>query len=283
MKAERFDFPGAVLFLATFSVLLIALNQGHTYGWTSSYIVWMFAAAILLLAIFVLIESRTRSPLLDLSLFRAPAFSLSATSAICNYMAMFTIAFLMPFYLIQGHGLSSSSAGLLMTVQPVMMVVSAPAAGAISDRIGTRWLATLGMALMAVAMYLLSRLGPTSSLAYIGTAIGTAGLGIGIFVAPNSSAMMGSAPRHRQGIAGGVVATARYHWHDPRSCNLRRSTVRPAHPRPARTNWCRKGRHGEWSGSCRAIVCAASTLAAAGDIASGAGRARKHRAFARGR
>jgi MFS family permease len=210
IKPERFDFPGAALFLATFSLLLIALNQGHTYGWTSSYIVRMFVAAALLLAVFVLIESRTGSPLLDLSLFRAPTFSLSATSAICNYMAMFSIAFLMPFYLIQGHGLSSSSAGLLMTVQPVVMVVSAPIAGAISDRVGTRGPAMLGMALVAVAMYLLSRLGSTSSLVYIGASMGTAGLGIGIFVAPNNSTLMGSAPKNRLGIAAGVLATARY-------------------------------------------------------------------------
>jgi EmrB/QacA subfamily drug resistance transporter len=210
IKPERFDFPGAALFLATFSLLLIALNQGHTYGWTSSYIVRMFVAAALLLAVFVLIESRTGSPLLDLSLFRVPTFSLSATSAICNYMAMFSIAFLMPFYLIQGHGLSSSSAGLLMTVQPVLMVVSAPIAGAISDRVGTRGPAMLGMALLAVAMYLLSRLGSTSSLVYIGAAMGTAGLGIGIFVAPNNSTLMGSAPKNRLGIAAGVLATARY-------------------------------------------------------------------------
>jgi EmrB/QacA subfamily drug resistance transporter len=208
-KPERFDFAGAALFLATFSVLLIALNQGHTYGWTSPYIVRMFAAAALLLAVFVLIESRTGSPLLDLSLFRAPTFSLSVTSAICNYMAMTTMTFLMPFYLIQGHGLSSSSAGLLMTVQPLVMVISAPLAGAISDRVGTRWPAMLGMALLAVAMYLLSRLGPTSSLVSIGTAIGTAGLGVGCFVAPNNSTLMGSAPRNRQGIASGVVASSR--------------------------------------------------------------------------
>ena len=209
-KAERFDFTGAVLFLATCSLLLIALNQGHAYGWTSSYIVRMFAAAVLLLAVFVLIESRTGSPLLDLSLFRVPTFSLSAASGTCNYVAMFTISFLMPFYLIQGHGLSSSSAGMLMTAQPVVMVIAAPMSGAISDRVGTRWPAMLGMAVMAVAMYLLSRLGPTSSLVYIETAIGTAGLGIGCFVAPNNSTMMGAAPKHRQGIAGGVLATSRY-------------------------------------------------------------------------
>ena len=117
-----------------------------------------------------------------------------------------------------------------MTVQPVMMVICAPAAGAISDRVGTRWPAMLGMALLAVAMYLLSRLGPTSSLVYIGTAIGTAGLGVGIFVAPNNSTMMGSAPKHRQGIAGGCSGNLPSHWHDPRSRNLRRD-LHDLHPR----------------------------------------------------
>jgi EmrB/QacA subfamily drug resistance transporter len=209
-KSERFDFYGAALFLATFSLLLIALNQGHTYGWTSSYILRMFAAAIVLLAVFVLVESRVGSPLLDLGLFRVATFSLSAASAICNYMAMFSVTFLMPFYLIQGRALSSSSAGMLMTVLPLVMVIFAPPAGAISDRVGTRWPAMLGMAVLALAMYLLSRLGPTTSLAYIGTAIGTAGLGMGIFVAPNNSTMMGSAPKNRVGIAAGVLATARY-------------------------------------------------------------------------
>ena len=209
-KPERFDFAGAALFLATFSVLLIALNQGHTYGWTSSYILRMFVAAAVLLAVFVLIESRTNSPLLDLSLFRAPTFSLSATAGICNYMAVFSMMFLMPFYLIQGHGMSSASAGMLMTVQPLVMVISAPPAGAISDRIGTRLPAVLGMALMAVAMYLLSRLGPTTSMVYIGVASGMAGLGIGCFVAPNNSTLLGAAPKHRQGIAGGVLATSRH-------------------------------------------------------------------------
>jgi len=158
----------------------------------------------------VLVESRIKPPLLDLSLFRVPIFSLSAATAVLNYIAMITTIFLMPFYLIQGRGLSSSSAGLIVALQSVLMALVAPVSGALSDRVGTRWPATLGMAVLATAMYLLSRLGPTSSLVYIGTAMGASGLGIGIFVAPNNSAMMGSAPKNRQGIAGGVVGTFRY-------------------------------------------------------------------------
>ena len=207
---ESFDFAGAALFMAAMAILTTALNQGHDDGWTSAYILRMFAAAAILLICFVWTESRVRYPLLDLGMFRVAAFSLSAISAICNYMAMFGISFLMPFYLIQGHGISSSHAGLLMTVQPVLMVATAPFSGSLSDRIGTRLPAMVGMGLIAIATFLLSQMGPATTEVYIGVALGIAGLGIGLFVAPNNSTLMGAAPRHRQGIAGGVLATARY-------------------------------------------------------------------------
>jgi MFS family permease len=106
--------------------------------------------------------------------------------------------------------MSSSRAGLLLTIQPVLMVVTAPLSGAISDWIGTRWPAMVGMALVAAAMMLLSWLGPSTPLPFIGFAIGLAGLGTGMFVPPNNSTILGSAPLHRRGIASGVLATARY-------------------------------------------------------------------------
>jgi EmrB/QacA subfamily drug resistance transporter len=207
---EKFDFAGAAMFATAFSILILALNQGHAHGWVSPYIVRMFTAAILLLATFLWIEKRAPHPLLDLSMFRVAQFSLSTVAAVCNYISMSTLLFLMPFYLIQGYGLSSSHAGLLMTIQPVLMVLSAPSFGAISDRIGTRWPAMIGTALTAAGMLLLSRITLSTPLSYIGIAIGLAGLGTGIFVAPNNSTILGSAPTHRRGIASGVLATARY-------------------------------------------------------------------------
>jgi EmrB/QacA subfamily drug resistance transporter len=207
---ERFDFAGALLFMAAFSFLLTALNKGHQYGWLSAPIAAMFAAAILLLALFVLVERRIASPLLDLGLFRSAPFSLSSFSSICNYLGLFVLGFLMPFYLIQGLNLTSSHAGLLMTAQPLMMVIFAPIFGALSDKIGTRLPAMTGMALQATALLMLSQVGPATSERYIAAAMALMGLGVGMFVAPNNSTLMGSAPRHRQGIASAVLATARY-------------------------------------------------------------------------
>ena len=109
----------------------------------------------------------------------------------------------------QGRGLTPSQAGLILTAQPLVMAVVAPLSGALSDRIGSRLPSSLGMAILASGLLLLSRLGPRSSLLAVAGALAIAGLGTGIFISPNTSALMGSAPRNRQGIASGVLATAR--------------------------------------------------------------------------
>ncbi len=206
---ERFDWSGAVFFSAGLIALLLGLNQGHEWGWFSPAILGCAAAAVILLAIFVRIENRSASPMLDFSLFRSRLFSASTVSAILNYIALYCVVFLMPFYLIQGRSWSPGQAGLILTAQPIVMAVTAPLSGYLSDRIGSRLLSTLGMAIMAAGLFLLSRLGPGSPDAQILISLAVTGLGTGMFISPNTSALLGSAPRQRQGIASGILATAR--------------------------------------------------------------------------
>jgi len=89
------------------------------------------------------------------------------------------------------------------------MAIAAPISGALSDRIGSRLPGMIGMGILAVGLFLLSRLGPDTQLWLIVAAMAVAGAGTGIFISPNTSALMGSAPRARQGIASGVQAAAR--------------------------------------------------------------------------
>jgi len=89
------------------------------------------------------------------------------------------------------------------------MALVAALSGTLSDRIGTRLPALLGMIVLAFGLFVLSQLGENSSVAQIAMGLGIAGLGTGTFISPNTSAMMGSAPRHRQGIAAGIMATSR--------------------------------------------------------------------------
>lgn len=208
-QIERFDLAGAVVFMLGLIALLTGLNQGQAWGWASPVILGIFAAAAILLSIFIWMEGRVLSPMLDLSLFRKRVFSLSVLSAVINYVCLYTILFLMPFYLINGRSLNPAQAGLLLTAQPIVMAIVAPISGTLSDRIGARLPGMVGMALLAAGLYLLSRLDSTSAFPQVVFALALVGMGTGVFISPNNSALLGSAPRHRQGIASGMLATAR--------------------------------------------------------------------------
>jgi MFS family permease len=208
-RAERFDLAGALLFMGGLVSLLLGLNQGHAWGWLSPGILGLLAAAVAFLGLFLWVETRHPFPLLDLHLFQNRIFSASVASALLNYMALFSLLFVLPFYLLQGRSLDPAQAGLILTAQPVVMALVAPISGTLSDRIGVQLPGVLGMAMLALGLFALSRLGPETPLAWIMAGLGVVGLGTGTFISPNNSALMGSAPRQRQGIAAAILATAR--------------------------------------------------------------------------
>jgi EmrB/QacA subfamily drug resistance transporter len=206
---ERFDFAGATLFTAGLVALLLALNQGHAWGWSSRRVAALVVVAALLLVLFVRVEQRRSSPMLDLSLFRSRTFSAATVSALLNYACVYAVLFVLPFLLIQARGLSAPRAGIVLTAQPIVMAIVAPLSGAYSDKIGSRIPATAGMLLLTLGLVWLGMLVRQGSLGWVAAALAVIGLGVGIFVSPNNSALMGAAPRNRQGIASGVLATAR--------------------------------------------------------------------------
>lgn len=205
----RFDWFGALAFMIGLSALLLGLNQGSSWGWSAPLILGLFTLALVMLGAFLAIERASFEPLLKLDLFRNREFSAASASVVFNYIAVSGALFLLPFYLIQGRGLPPAQVGLTLTMQSLTMAVCAPLSGALSDRIGTRLPAVLGMALMAIALLILSRLGPTTPHPLILTGLAVLGLGTGIFISPNNSRLMGAAPAEDQGLAGGILATAR--------------------------------------------------------------------------
>jgi len=208
-KREPFDLSGAFTFTIGLVALLIALNQGHIWGWTSRLIIGLFIASFLTLGWFLRIERHVSAPMLDLTLFKRRVFTISTISPIMNYICIYSVLFLTPFYLIQARGLSASQAGLILTAQPILMALTAPLSGSLSDKVGSRFPTTLGLLIFSGGLFLLSRLTMTSHYSFAAIDLAICGLGTGLFVAPNNSALMGDAPHNRQGIASGVLALGR--------------------------------------------------------------------------
>lgn len=205
----RFDWPGTAALLAGLSCLLFGLSEGRRWGWGSGFTLGALGAGALGLLAFGLVERRRPDGLLDLALFRTRLFTGAVLSAFLNYVALFSVVLLMPFYLEEGLGRSPAHTGLLLAVQFAVMALVASPSGWLSDRLGSRLLASLGQLILAGGLGLLASLGPGSSDGQVVLGLAVVGLGTGVFISPNSSALMGAAPRERQGTAGSVLAEAR--------------------------------------------------------------------------
>ncbi|KUO50833.1 MAG: multidrug MFS transporter [Desulfitibacter sp. BRH_c19] len=208
-ERQPFDIIGSfILFFALISILF-PLSYAEKIGWGNPLISTLIITGILLLIAFLILEKRIAYPMLDLSLFKNKLYSMGNLSAMINYMAMYSVILIMPFYLQQLLEMSPSQAGLMLIPMPLVTMVVAPISGTISDKVDTRYVSSTGMAVTAFGLWLLSTLDVNSSLLFIGTAFAVIGLGTGMFQTPNNSAVLGSVPPNRRGIASSMLAIMR--------------------------------------------------------------------------
>jgi EmrB/QacA subfamily drug resistance transporter len=208
-RRQSFDIPGAALAATGFFALLLALSQGEAWGWTSPAVLGLLALALLLGGSFVVVERRTAQPMMDLGLFRVRAFSAGLASVVVAFAGLFTATFLLPFLLQEGSGYTPLQAGLLITPVPIAAALVAPFSGAISDRIGQRLPASIGIAVLAAGLLSLATLPAPFTVPDLAWRLALIGAGQGIFLSPNSSAVLGSVPRPRLGTASGMIAQMR--------------------------------------------------------------------------
>jgi EmrB/QacA subfamily drug resistance transporter len=206
---QTFDIPGAALSGSALLTLLLALTQGESLGWTSPVILALLATAAVAMALFLWVERRTSQPLIDLRLFAIRAFSAGNASVVIAFAGLFTATFLLPFLLERGAGYTPLEAGILLTPIPVIGAIVAPFSGALSDRIGSRLPASIGIAVMAVGLLSLSQLEPGFGPIDLVWRLALIGLGQGLFMSPNSSSVLSSVPTPRIGTASGTLAQMR--------------------------------------------------------------------------
>lgn len=206
---QRFDYLGAILLLVSLCSLLLGLSIGQEEGFGSPVVLALFAGFVVGLFFFLRVEKTTAEPMVDLTLFRSGWFSVNLVTGFMTFVASSGTIFIWPFFLQDLMGLSPRAAGLLMAVNPALIGIVAPISGALSDRIGSRKLTTIGLFCLIVGYWTASGATPQASLLEFALRALPIGIGMGIFQSPNNSAVMGTAPRERLGVVSGMLSITR--------------------------------------------------------------------------
>ncbi len=205
----RFDPLGALLLAIGLVALTMGLSFGQEWGWNSPLLIGTLVVSVLALTGMVFVELRVSDPVIDFSLLKRRVFLSANVSLVLSFLALFAVSFMLPFYLEELRGFPTEEAGLLLTPLPLTIAVIAPLSGSLADRIGSRWLASCGLAIACLGLVLISQLNAQSSVWDIIWRLVVTGVGQAMFQSPNNSALMGAAPRDQQGSASGFLATGR--------------------------------------------------------------------------
>jgi EmrB/QacA subfamily drug resistance transporter len=205
-RRQRIDWAGNFTAVTALTGLLLALSGGGILGWSHPMVITGAIAFAVCGPLFIRIEQRVPEPLLDLSLFRDRLFAIGNFTQGINGTARMGMLFLLVFYF-QGPGrFDPITAGLLVTPLAALMFLASPLSGWISDRVGSRVPSTAGLTITAMGlggMALSVGDGPVNY-PLLAVWMGLAGVGAGIFAAPNSSSLMAAVPPDKRGVAAGI-------------------------------------------------------------------------------
>jgi MFS family permease len=195
---------GTITFVVGLTGLVLGVSRGGLSGWNDPIVIAGLAAAVVLLPLWVLIERRSRAPMLDLQIFRNRLFAAASGAAFINGLARFALMFLFVFYFQGAQGDSPINAGIKLIPLALGMLIASPIAGVYADRHGSRTLAALGMLVSAAGLAAMTTLQVHTPYWQSAAWLAIVGIGSGMFNSPNTAAMMGVVPAHRRGIAAGA-------------------------------------------------------------------------------
>ena len=206
---QRLDLPG----LAASAIGLFSLTYGFieasNYGWTSPRIIGAFAIAAVALVTFGLLERHQRAPMLDLALFRNRTFSGANAAMLFVGLAMFGTFFFVSLYMQNVLGYSPVEAGASFLPMTILIILIAPRAGALTDRVGSRWLVGGGMTLLAGMLFYYTTLGASESFWALLPGLLVGGIGMAMTMTPVTAAAMSAVAVDKAGVGSAVLNSAR--------------------------------------------------------------------------
>jgi EmrB/QacA subfamily drug resistance transporter len=209
-EREPLDLLGAALLMAGLVASLVGLTRAPEWGWTSPATLGAFAIGIPMLVGFASWQTRARFPLVKPGLLRIRPFVAGQIAGLFGTLTLVGMVFMLPFYWQALRQFPAHVAGLLMLPTPIGLMLAAPVAGRLSDRVGARGLTAGGLSVAAGALLLLAQIGLETAIVDVLWRMLLFGIGLGMFLAPNNAAVMSAAPPQDRGVAAGLLALARF-------------------------------------------------------------------------
>jgi EmrB/QacA subfamily drug resistance transporter len=204
----RVDWAGTVTFSLALFALVFGLIRGNAENWSAPIIACLVAAAVLLVA-FVVVERRTAHPMLDLDLFRKPAFDGASIAAFVLSASMFAMFLYLTLYIQNVLGYSALESGLRFMPTTLLSFLVAPVSGKLAERLGVRWFLSGGLLLVGIGLLLMRGLEPGDDWTALLAGFLVAGAGIGLVNPALATAAIGVVEPRRSGMASGINSTFR--------------------------------------------------------------------------
>ena len=202
---EKVDLTGGLIIFASLSGLITSLSEGSILGWGSPAVISGFALFIILIPVFILVESRAPSPMVDFAMFHKRPFTMANIATFLNSFSMTAVILLIALFYQVAYKENAFEAGFKVLPVTIGMILISPIAGSLTKKYSARLLSSLGLAGSTVGLFILAAtLGPNTSYWLEGTGMLLVGLGSGLFLTPNTTTIMSGVSENRRGIANGV-------------------------------------------------------------------------------
>ena len=207
--SKSVDYPGMAALTIGLTALVLALVEGNAWHWGSGRVISLLATAAVGLVGFVVIELRSRAPMVDFNFFRSRTFLGANIVAFIVSFAMLAMFFFIALYMQNILHYSPLQAGIRFLPSTLLIMVTGPIAGRLTDRIGPRPLMTTGLVIVAAAVFIQSRLTVHTGYGLLLPGFILMGLGMGLVMSPMSTAAMNAVDRTKAGVASGTLSMSR--------------------------------------------------------------------------
>ncbi|QHT63939.1 MFS transporter [Paenibacillus lycopersici] len=203
------DIPGQLLAIVSIAALSYALMEGESYGWRSTVILGAFGLALAGMAALIIVETRSKLPLIPFQLFRSAALSAGMAAGMLVNIGLSGILFVIPMFFQQERGLSAHTAGLALLPMMIPMAVNPIVTGRIVGRHGPRMPMTFGFASAAAGAALLVGVTVTTSYGLTLAGLLLLGYGLSLTIPSLMAAVISSSPKEQVGTASGMINSSR--------------------------------------------------------------------------